>query len=460
MSPATPNLTQLADWLDHADRPMNTLTLDQLFGFLFAVSCTPAKLRERDWMPAVFADQLALVKNADEYLQAIIQLQQHIEQDIKDRMAGLPKPCVLTEPFESNFESNALHQWCLGFELGLTLTEHFWDDCKDEAQPQTFWMMLSFFSNLQNAQQMASRFQGGAMPVEMVTRYVYSEFNKLMQQYAELAEKYRTDTTSAPISLSAAAPKNSAGIPVMGQGSPTADAGQLIQQAWASPDPIEKVQLAHQVLEQDPENINALMLLAQWEAESSEERRDLLLRAVEGCEQVLGEDFFEKNQGRFWKIRETRTFMEALTNLASTYAHLKDYDNAIACYERGITLNPVDNQFNRYPLSNCYISTGQLDKARALAEQFPNDSGAFFHYDMALCEFIEKGDGETSRALKKQALQQNKYVPKLITGKIKMPKRMPDRLGSGDKDEAVLYAAQNTELWRNFPGAIAWLLKK
>ena len=83
-----------------------------------------------------------------------------------------------------------------------------------------------------------------------------------------------------------------------------ADTGSLIQQAWASPDPIEKVQLAHQVLQQDPENINALMLLAQWEAASSEERRDLLLRAVNGCESVLGKDFFAKNTGRFWLIRK------------------------------------------------------------------------------------------------------------------------------------------------------------
>ncbi len=462
------NLNQLAEWLNHADRPINTLTLEQLFGFLFAISSTPAHLKPGDWMPAVFADQLGLLKDADDHLKAITTLQQHIAQDISDRMAALPKPCVLTEPFESNFESNALHQWSHGFELGLSLTEHFWDDCKHEAQPQSFWMMLSFFSNLDNARQMASRFQGGSMPVEVVTRYVYSEFNTLMQQYAELAEQFRSDRKSAPISLTSGGVKNSAGIPIMGQGvgqdvgkgAPMEDANNLIQQAWASPDPIEKVQLAHQVLEQDPDNINALMLLAQWEAASSEERRDLLLRAVEGCERVLGEDFFEKNAGRFWKIRETRTFMEALTNLASTYAHLKEYDHAIACYERGIALNPMDNQYNRYPLSNCYISTRQLDKARALAEQFKQDNGAFFHYDLALCAFIDHGDNADTKQLKKQAIASNKYVPKVMTGKIRMPKRMPEQLGSGDKDEAVLYAAQNTELWRSVPGAIAWLLKK
>jgi len=460
MPDKTVPLPELATWLADEKRPANTLTLEQLYGFLFAVCSTPTELIHSDWMPAIFADQLRDVTQADEYLNSIIKLQKSIQQDINDFFIALPNACQLTEPFEANFESNALHHWSRGFELGLTLTEHFWDDCKNEAQPQSFWAMLSFFSNLQNAQNLSAKFQNGAMPIEMVTRHIFSEFSKLMQNYADLAKKHRQVRKSSKISITHSSTKNSAGIPVMSDSQPAADSNKLIQQAWGSPDPVEKVQLAHLVLQEDPDNINALMLLAQWEAADSGERRDLLKRAVEGCERVLGEAFFTKNSGRFWLIRETRTFMEALTNLASAYAHLKDYSNAIACYERGIMLNPADNQFNRYPLNNCYITTRQFAKAAILAEQFKHDEGAFFLFDKALITFIEQGDSTDSKALKQQALAHNKYVPKLLTGKIKMPKRMPDRLGSADKDEAVLYAAQNTELWRSFPGSITWLLKK
>ena len=452
-------LSLLADWLNDPTRPANTLNLDQLFGFLFAICCTPDKLKHNDWLPAVFSDQLRLI-NEEDYIDAIVNVQQHISQDINDFMVALPKTCQLTEPFESNFTDNALHRWSKGFELGLTLTEHFWDDCKEEARPQSFWMMLSFFSNLHNAQQITAKFQNGALPIETVTRNIYSEFNKLMQDYADLAKKYKKVSQPARINITSTAAKNSAGIPIMNNSHPGQDASQLIQQAWSTDDPIEKVQLAHQTLEQDPGNINALMLLAQWEAASSTERRDLLIRAVEGCEQVLGQAFFEKNIGRFWLIRETRTFMEALTNLASTHALLNDFDNAISCYERAIDLNPADNQFNRYPLSNCYIQNRQFAKAQSLAQQFQHDSGAFFLFDQALISFISSGDDNNSRALKKQALTHNKYVPKLLSGKIKMPKRMPQRLSSGDKDEAVLYAAQNTELWRSVAGSIPWLMKK
>lgn len=294
----------------------------------------------------------------------------------------------------------------------------------------------------------------------MVTRHIFSEFSKLMQGYADLANKYMQESKPAPINITSNI-KNSAGIPIMNNSQDSAiDSSQIIQQAWASSDPVEKVQLAHQVLEQDSDNINALMLLAQWEAPNATERRDLLIRAVEGCERVLGEDFFETNTGRFWLIRETRTFMEALTNLASTYAQLKDFNKAISCYQRAILLNPADNQFNRYPLSNCYIQTRQLDAAHQLASQFQPDEGSFFLFDQLLSAFIESGNTSETRILKKQALTQNKYIPKLLSGKIKMPKRMPEHLSTGDKDEAVLYAAQNTELWRGVPGAIPWLLKK
>lgn len=456
----TVSLPQLAEWLNDNARPANTLKLDQLVGFLFAINCTPSTLKDSDWMPAVFGDQLQQVTNANEYLSAIINVKKHIAQDIDDFMISLPKTCQLTEPFETNFESNALHLWGKGFELGLTLTEHFWDDCKAEAQPQSFWMMLSFFSNLHNAQQLTAKFQNGALPIETVTRHIFSEFNKMLQGYADLAKKFKQESKPAKINITSSAVKNSAGIPVMSASQSSQDSNQLIQQAWAADNPVEKVQLAHEVLKQDPDNINALMLLAQWEAGNSAERRDLLVRAVEGCERVLGADFFEKNTGRFWLIRETRTFMEALTNLASTYALLKDFKNAIACYERGILLNPADNQFNRYPLSNCYIQNKQFDKAQQLAQQFQHDNGAFFLFDQALISFIEHGDSKDSKALKKLALLQNKFVPKLLSGKIKMPKRMPERLSSGDKDEAVLYAAQNTELWRSVAGSIPWLMKK
>jgi len=460
MSDNNITLPELANWLADPARPANTLNLDQLLGFLFAIICTPALLKDSDWMPAVFGDQLNKVSDATNYLDAIINVKKHIAQDIDDFMIELPKPCQLTEPFESNFETNALHHWCKGFELGLTLTEHFWDDCKAEAQPQSFWMMLSFFSNLHNAQQLTAKFQNGALPIETVTRHIFSEFNKMLQGYADLSRKYRTESKPAKINITSTAIKNSAGIPVMGTSQPGPDASQLIQLAWAADNPVEKVQLAHQALTQDPDNINALMLLAQWEASNSTERRDLLVRAVEGCERVLGAEFFKKNNGRFWLIRETRTFMEALTNLASTYAHLNDFTHAIACYERGISLNPADNQFNRYPLSSCYIQNKQFDKAQQLAQQFQHDTGAFFLFDRALISFIKNADKQDSNALKKQALAQNKFVPKLLSGKIKMPKRMPERLSSGDKDEAVLYAAQNTELWRSISGSIPWLMKK
>ncbi len=298
MSKSSISLAQLADWLSNNARPANTLNLQQLFGYLFAICCSPVPLTHSDWMPAVFADQLKQV-NDNDYLDAIINVHQHVQQDITDFLICLPKNCQLTEPFEANFTDNALHHWSNGFAFGLTLTEHFWDDCKQQAQPQSHWMMLSFFANLKSAQQMAATFQNGSMPIEMLTRHIYNEFNNLIQAYAALATKHNQPHATAKINITSAGTKNSAGIPLINNLQAAPDSNQLIQQAWAADNPVEKVQLAHQVLEQDADNINALMLLAQWEAANASERRDLLVRAINGCENVLGKDFFEKNTGRF-----------------------------------------------------------------------------------------------------------------------------------------------------------------
>jgi len=72
MPDKTATLSELAIWLADAKRPANTLTLEQLYGFLFAICSTPTELIHSDWMPAIFADQLRDVPQADEYLNSII----------------------------------------------------------------------------------------------------------------------------------------------------------------------------------------------------------------------------------------------------------------------------------------------------------------------------------------------------------------------------------------------------
>jgi hypothetical protein len=39
-----------------------------------------------------------------------------------------------------------------------------------------------------------------------------------------------------------------------------------------------------------------------------------------------------------------------------------------------------------------------------------------------------------------------------------MPQLLPEYYSPGDENEAMLYAKENLEAWKNIPGALDWLL--
>jgi len=51
----------------------------------------------------------------------------------------------------------------------------------------------------------------------------------------------------------------------------------------------------------------------------------------------------------------------------------------------------------------------------------------------------------------------NPYVPAYLRGVRRLPRRLPEMVGLGDKDEAVSYAATAKVIWQQTPGALAWL---
>jgi len=50
----TAQLKTLSDFLDATARPVNTMTLHEVRGFLWAVASTPTDIEIDDWLPFVF----------------------------------------------------------------------------------------------------------------------------------------------------------------------------------------------------------------------------------------------------------------------------------------------------------------------------------------------------------------------------------------------------------------------
>ena len=131
----------------------------------------------------------------------------------------------------------------------------------------------------------------------------------------------------------------------------------------------------------------------------------------------------------------------------------------MALYEKALELNPGDNQALRYILMTVYLEQNQLEKCDALFKQYDEEGTVFFRYARVLLSYVREGDSAGSCSLKQEARSYNNYVPRLFSGRMKMPKAQPAVFGLGSKDEAVLYVFDNLDLWRNTPGAIPWLLK-
>lgn len=237
------------------------------------------------------------------------------------------------------------------------------------------------------------------------------------------------------------------------------EAQKLMYQAWESNDPIERIELAEQALQESADCADAWVLLAEESADSLSQALTYFQKGVEAGERALGKQAFEQDKGYFWGLLETRPYMRARFGLAECLWENGDRDAAIGHYQSMLELNPNDNQGVRHVLLGCLLDEKRHDEAEKLIQAYSEDWSAVMRYSQALLAFRREQDTDNSRGYRKQALESNKHVPAYLSGKRKMPKYPPDYVGIGDKDEAVAYVFDNRRAWLDTPGAIPWLLK-
>jgi len=239
----------------------------------------------------------------------------------------------------------------------------------------------------------------------------------------------------------------------------SAQADRLLSNAYQADTVEQTLYFLQQVLELNPNCIDAYLLLAERNSRSQQQFVDYLEQAVKAGETSLGSEYFTQNRGHFWGLHETRPYMQALSSLAGAYRECKRSADAISLYEKSLQLNPNDNQANRYGLLNLYLEQQQLEKAQQLLADFAEDQSAFFLYSKALLCYIREGNSDQARQLRKAAKNGNKHVPKLLSGASKIPKQLPGEYSPGDKREAIIYTLDARNTWRQVMGSVSWLLK-
>ncbi|WP_373895450.1 SEC-C metal-binding domain-containing protein [Virgibacillus natechei] len=204
--------------------------------------------------------------------------------------------------------------------------------------------------------------------------------------------------------------------------------------------------LVEEALDIYPNSPDAYVLLAE-DAASIHEAYQLLHKGIIAGEKDLGKDFFWENKGHFWMMMETRPYMRVKAAFADTCTILGETETAMEHYEELLELNRSDNQGIRYDLLPLYLETEDYDEAQELLDQFKEDQSANFLYNRALLTYFTKGVTSNTKALLKEAVEQNPYVIEYLTGKKAIPEEYPNYIGMGDEQEAIAYVQENIHLW-------------
>jgi tetratricopeptide (TPR) repeat protein len=218
-----------------------------------------------------------------------------------------------------------------------------------------------------------------------------------------------------------------------------------------------RVALAREALAISPDCADAYLLLAEEAAADPEEARELLEQGVAAGERALGPEPFEEDAGYFWGLIETRPYMRARAALAETLWALGRHEEAVEHQRELLRLNPNDNQGVRYRQAEDLLALECYAELDELFAAYEDDAAAAFAYTKALAAFRRQGDSLESRALLEEARKQNAHVPAYLSGRKRLPARLPDYIGFGDASEAVEYAVGAKQQWESVPGALAWI---
>ncbi len=245
-------------------------------------------------------------------------------------------------------------------------------------------------------------------------------------------------------------------LPQWAASGPLEEAQDLVYQAREMQSKRERVKLAHKALAISLDCADAYVLLAEETTRNAVEAFRLYQAGVEAGERALGAKAFTDNAGHFWGILETRPYMRARAGLAQCLWELGRREEAIGHYWDMLSLNPGDNQGIRYLLAVCLLEIGEVKALQELLRRYDEPTAAWL-YTGALVTFLQQGNSPESRQCLLEALAYNRHVAPYLLGEKTLPKQLPQHMGFGDKNEAIIYAAEFGLGWLKAKGASTWL---
>ncbi len=151
--------------------------------------------------------------------------------------------------------------------------------------------------------------------------------------------------------------------------------------------------------------------------------------------------------------------MSARLGLAAVLLSIGQSTQALEHLTEMLRLDLDDNLDARYLMLGTLVNEGLDDAALSLLDAYSDEESAIWYYTKAFVLFRrDKIHREAERALKRAAAF-NPFVPDFLLGRQPVPKRIPEEVGFGDRNEAINYAVKCAYLWQELPGALDWLRK-
>ncbi len=268
----------------------------------------------------------------------------------------------------------------------------------------------------------------------------------------------RVDTALSPGSARALMERTLREIAGTGEKQNQRRAQELIYDAMEADTPERIAGLVAQAYKLDPENVDALLMMARMAGFEGEERIAFLRTIVKKGAKRLGKKAFKELVPHFWGFLETRPYMRARQELAEELRSAGRLEEAAVEYAEMLVLNENDNQGVRYHYLPCLLVLNRLEDARSLMKRYTDD--VKWNTVFAWCHVLERVLSEDEPGARKAlaaARKQNGFTEAYLKGHRKLPKSLPSSYAPHSREEAQCYAEPLLMAWRAHEGAQKWL---
>lgn len=213
-------------------------------------------------------------------------------------------------------------------------------------------------------------------------------------------------------------------------------AQKLAYESYLASAKFEKVYLANEAWNTDPQNPDALLLRAEF-VNDVQEQRDYIEQAIRWAERQL-----DDSMDNPWAYILNRPYMRAVCIDGISYFEEGKYEEALKRFEKLLVMNKTDNQGIRYLAVVCYLKLGWLDKAEQLLKEYRHESDAMTMWlNWALLKQKAEATEKVEKALE-QAYRLNPFVEKYMSEKqtpIHYPKSLIMKCQSPEEGQMIWY---------------------